>query len=311
MTINYQKKGGVLRLRSAELPFINTGASHSSLYLLAITLFLLLTITACGGDSTTSTPTTIEQATIEQTEEQAEILEPELEQEATEETNSPVVETPVEVEPEQTPNEMPQQQTTKRILPLGDSITQGGDGFPSYRRALWLLLKSADYDVDFIGSLHDFSGDVDNNLHDFDLDHEGHWAWETNQLEEGLPEWISEYTPDIVLLHTGTNDVDRDQSHQSTIDEISHIIDILRAKNPKVIVLLAKIIPMRGEDTAEFNVFVEDFANTKNTDQSPVVTVDQHSNYSPQEDSHDKWHPNSSGEQKMANKWFNALLPYL
>ncbi|MEE9327656.1 MAG: SGNH/GDSL hydrolase family protein [Cocleimonas sp.] len=299
MTINYQKKGGV--------PLQNTAISHPIYYRFS-TLLLLFTLTACGGKSsdTTTNQENTETTPVETVIEQPIIQEPEV----TEVIESPEVVTPVEPEPEQTENNPPQQ-TTKRILPLGDSITHGGDGFPSYRRVLWRLLKSANFDIDFIGSHRDFSGDIAENLQDFDLDHEGHWAWETNELEDKLPEWIKGYTPDIVLLHTGTNDVDRDQSHESTIAEISRIIDILRAKNPQVIILLAKIIPMRGEDTAEFNEFVEDFVGIKNTQQSPVVIVDQYSNYSPQNDSHDKWHPNSVGEQKMANNWFNALLPYL
>ncbi len=43
--------------------------------------------------------------------------------------------------------------TSIKILPLGDSITQGGRGFASYRRNLWFLLQDAGYKVDDIVNL--------------------------------------------------------------------------------------------------------------------------------------------------------------
>ncbi len=202
-------------------------------------------------------------------------------------------------------------QRTMRILPLGDSITNGGAGYPSYRRSLWFMLRNGDYNVDFIGSQRGFSGPVSDYLKDFDLDHEGHWAWEMGQLENSLPDWINNYTPDIVLLHAGTNDVARGQSHSSTISELNNIIDILRNKNANVVVLLAKIIPMRNRDTADFNEFIESFAASKTTTASPVVIVDQYEGYNPSSDNHDNYHPNERGEEKMATRWLNALEPYL
>lgn len=202
-------------------------------------------------------------------------------------------------------------QRATRILPLGDSITNGGEGFPSYRRSLWFMLRNENYNVDFIGSLRGFDGPVSDDLKDFDLDHEGHWAWEAGELEINLSNWLNGYTPDIVLLHAGTNDVDRGQSHSSTISELDSIIDILRNKNPSVVVLVAKIIPMQNRDTADFNAFIESFVALKNTSTSPVVIVDQHAGYNPSSDNHDNYHPNFTGEEKMATRWLNALKPYL
>ena len=125
------------------------------------------------------------------------------------------------------------------------------------------MLRNGDYNVDFVGSQRGFDGPVSDDLKDFDLDHEGHWAWEAGDIERNLSNWLNGYTPDIVLLHAGTNDIDRGQSHSSTISELDSIIDILRNKNPSVVVLLAKIIPMQNRDTADFNEFIESFAASK------------------------------------------------
>ena len=66
-----------------------------------------------------------------------------------------------------------------RIMPLGDSITQGAssgvtdeDFQVSYRLDLWDKLRNAGYDVDFVGSLNSGS-----SMEDFDADHEGHPGW--------------------------------------------------------------------------------------------------------------------------------------
>ena len=58
------------------------------------------------------------------------------------------------------------------IMPLGDSITRGED-LVGYRRELYVDLKNAGYDVDFVGSLQDGSS----TGYTFDYDHEGHGGW--------------------------------------------------------------------------------------------------------------------------------------
>jgi len=199
-----------------------------------------------------------------------------------------------------------------KILPLGDSITQGGNNYASYRRSLWFKLQNQGYDIDFIGSQSSFVGDVDEALKDFDLDHQGHWAQEAGWLDDNLDVWLINYTPDIVLLHAGTNDFYRGQSNSSTIDELDSIINNkFRAKNANVVILLAKIIPMKNTDTFSFNQFIESLAISKSTADSPVILVDQYTGYNPQTDNHDNWHPNTTGEEKMASRWFAALQPFL
>ncbi len=202
-------------------------------------------------------------------------------------------------------------QAVVKVLPLGDSITQGGSGFVSYRRDLWFLLKNAGYIIDFVGSQSEYHGEVTDNLKDFDQDHEGHWAWEAGELDSRLEDWLDDYQADIVLLHAGTNDFDRGQSNGSTIQELTSIIDKLRKNNSAVIILLAKIIPMKSKDTRAINERIEVLAEAESTKKSPIVLVDQHEGYEPLVDNHDNYHPNTLGESKIAKKWFENLVPFL
>ncbi len=199
-----------------------------------------------------------------------------------------------------------------RILPLGDSITQGGNERTSYRRTLWLKLKQHGFNVDFVGSQKEFQyASPPDKLLDFDLDHEGHWGWETNEIVDSLPTWLESYTADIALVHLGTNDFDRGESIPDTLKDLDSVLSLLRESNPDITILLAKIVPMRFKTTREFNTALGEWAKTKSTPTSKLIVVDQYAGYYPLIHNYDKYHPNSWGEKRMANRWFDALSPIL
>lgn len=201
---------------------------------------------------------------------------------------------------------------TIKILPLGDSITHGGKQRPSYRRALWLMLQQHGVSVDFVGSRNDFHrAKPAASMLDFDLDHEGYWGWETAQIVEVLPDRLDSYTPDIALIHLGTNDFDRGVPINRTLDDLSSILAVLRQDNPEITILLAEIIPMRFKSTRQFNDALRKWASVQSTPRSKLVLVDQYTGYYWLIDSYDKYHPNARGEQKIASRWFDALIAIL
>lgn len=211
-----------------------------------------------------------------------------------------------------------------RILPLGDSITHADANHLGYRYRLWVKLVDAGIDFDLIGSLRsNHLGNPQWPLYKgrlFDRDHEGHWGWRADEILSGpagqekdkLSEWLKGYTPDIVLIHLGTNDILRHQKVAETVDELKQIMVVLRADNPRVIILLAKLIPTRA---APINAWIEklnarivQMSASASTDQSPVIIVDQYSGFEAQDiDASDWLHPTPSGEEKMAAKWFEAI----
>ncbi|MEE9344214.1 MAG: PQQ-dependent sugar dehydrogenase [Methylococcales bacterium] len=206
-----------------------------------------------------------------------------------------------------------------KILPLGDSITDSILGNPSYRRPLWHQLNTSGYNVDFVGRPNYRHTTVPPELLDYDIDHEGHSGFEANQIENSITAWLGGFTADIVLLHIGTNDLDRGPGRgelvgdtiNETLTEIDGIIQKLRAQNSTIVVILAKIIPMRHYDTAIFNDEIDAFVSARTTVFSPIVVVDQYAGFDAIADTYDNYHPNSGGESKMADKWFLALQPFL
>lgn len=211
-------------------------------------------------------------------------------------------------------------QGSVRILPLGDSITQADKNHDSYRRSLWHMLRNAGYEIDYVGSLTtNHKGGPPSP--DFDLDHEGHWGWRADEIINGratqskLSKWLKDYTPDIVLIHLGTNDVFQGQSVSSTVDELEQIISILRRDNPKVKVLIAKLIPVTDQKVNNrinaFNDEIPRIALENDSPESRIIVVDLNNNFDAHSDTYDGVHPNSKGEQKMAEKWLDSLQPLM
>lgn len=210
-----------------------------------------------------------------------------------------------------------------RILPLGNSITYG-----HYRYDLWKSLVEQNIEFSFVGSVQSnpaSGGEVtvfpDVNGRPFDNHHEGHPGWTTRNILDGvgydpnagnLSGWLYTYDADIVLLHIGTNDVTF-ASAETTIENIKKIIRQLQADNPRVVVLLAKIIPRGGYEQQVININnrIDEVAAAMETATSCVKIVDHYSGYGVYTDNYDGIHPNRNGDIKMAKRWEEAILEVL
>ena len=210
------------------------------------------------------------------------------------------------------------------ILPLGDSITQGETGRDSYRFSLNQKLLAAGYQFDFVGSMNQTADCNSLVAENFDTDHEGHWGWRIDDIIKGrqtrcygtgkLADWLANYMPDLVLIHLGTNDVFQGSSVDSSIAELKQVVQILRQKNPQVAIFLAQLIPTSdpgvNQAIAELNQAIAVLVNETDLADSPVILVSQNSDFNPASDTYDGVHPNSQGEQKIAQKWFDAIETY-
>ena len=207
-----------------------------------------------------------------------------------------------------------------RIMPFGDSITSGF----TYRKPLWDLLKSNNIsNINFVGSLNGDSSP--------DGDHEGHACYKItlvllapgtgtfkkctpNENSVGdfrdLDTWFSRTRPDIVLWHMGTNDAASRVDPLKVMDAFSATLSKLRERNPKVIILIAKILPMTVADVSPINAAIPGWAVANSTNDSKIVVVDMNTGFDPSL-TYDGIHPNAAGGKWMADKWFNALKSIL
>lgn len=198
--------------------------------------------------------------------------------------------------------------TVLKLMPLGDSITQGAVGRASYRYWLFQLLRQASIEVDFVGSQSQ-NHQGSNLFNDFDQDHEGHWGWRSDQILAQIDTWARAARPDMVLIHLGTNDVFYNRDEASIIAYLSAIVDSLRVVNPRVTIIVAQLIPALLYDHIIFrlNKKIVDLVASKSTNSSKLMVVDQYNDINLLSDVYDGVHPNQSGEQKIAKKWFEAI----
>jgi acyl-CoA thioesterase-1 len=222
---------------------------------------------------------------------------------------------------------------TIKVLPLGDSISSAHTTWNSYRPALWKLLQSKGYKVDFIGSQRNHGPTTPPNGHatdTYDLDHEGHGGYRVDNFLSNEAGWFSlsnaltQYKPDIVLLHLGTNDIVQfgvkagwQTDNNKTVSEIQTMIGLLRSNNPNVIILLGQIIPIGcgsgwNNTVEDYNAKLKTLATSLTTSASPIIVVDHYTSFDCWHDFlSDYTHPNASGENKMATNWYNALSKVL
>ncbi len=251
-----------------------------------------------------------------------------------------------------------------KIMPLGDSITEGGGNIPDnpenntstyggliqpddqigYRGKLYdyfvgagYIMGTSDGELDFVGSKNTGT----NYTTSFDMDHEGHSGYTSFQIAENIDSWLSDQKPDIVLLHVGTNDGAQsipigdanatDQDANTTVNNVRKILTSIFAHNANSKVFLARIIEARRNDahtpnwTQNVNDAVEAMVAEHN-DTANIVIVNMQDgaditydpcgttqgDMQPFQDINGiyyyDFHPNYKGYEKMAQKWFDALI---
>jgi lysophospholipase L1-like esterase len=219
-----------------------------------------------------------------------------------------------------------------RVMPLGDSITNGLGGIPyatirtwldahpgsktdpaweethtdpydGYRAALKARLDRAGLKVDFVGSRH--SGTFG------DVDHEGHPGWTIEQINDILADRLDTFRPDVILMHLGTNDCRHDTGAAAAPAAYRTTMEIIKAHAPAAVVFVAKIIgnsryaaagAARARRVNLINAAIPGIVaaagpNFHLVDMSGIGGLDLA----------DAVHPNNAGYAKMAWTWYQAI----
>jgi lysophospholipase L1-like esterase len=201
-----------------------------------------------------------------------------------------------------------------KIMPLGDSIT-GSPG--CWRALLWNMLQNAGYtNINFVGTLPPQGCGIP-----YDGDNEGHGgALATGIVSQNLlPGWLAATNPDIVMMHLGTNDVwNGSFTTAQILAAYTTLVQQMRANNPAMKILVAQIIPMNpsgcsycAPGVVNLDAAIPAWASSLTTAQSPIVVVNQWTGFNDATDTVDGVHPNDSGNQKIASKWYPALTSFL
>ncbi|MGW3962601.1 cellulose binding domain-containing protein [Amycolatopsis sp. NPDC005003] len=186
------------------------------------------------------------------------------------------------------------------VMPLGDSITQGGS-IGGYRLDLGAKLRADGRSIDFVGSLSDGPASMP------DRNHEGHPGWTIAQIDQNVTGWLNTYRPRTILLHIGTNDM-YGSDPGGAPRRLSALVDRITNLVPGTDVFVATIIPISFADQTvrTFNAAIAPDMRAKAAAGKRVHLVDMYPSVAVA-DLPDGIHPNAAGYSKMATTWYNAL----
>jgi len=225
---------------------------------------------------------------------------------------------------------------TIRIHPIGDSITRGAEG-DCYRHYLKTKLKNeAHINIDFVGlcphgpnylaNWNDFP-DMFNKL-EGDIEHGGWGALKINEIMDmtnntrGYPkvtieQEIDSCEADIILLMAGTNDI----ISKYLLDEAparfeTLVTRILNATTAQLIVTTVPPTPLptptKKIDTLNAHIRIIMDSLVAKWDNLTFIDINSALSDSDYTDFlSDAYHPNSSGFEKIANEWYDAIVPII
>ncbi len=193
-----------------------------------------------------------------------------------------------------------------RIMPLGDSITDGYNVPGGYRVELEDELLAAGYEFDFVGSRVNGPDSL------ADREHEGHSGLRIDQLARLVDASVARHQPEVVLLMIGTNDVLQGYRLAEAPQRVSELIDRIAARAPSATILVSSLTPLAAASAEErvrgYNAAIPRIVRNKAAEGRPVVFVDMHPALTTS-DLADGVHPNRTGYRKMAAVWRTALPP--
>lgn len=198
-----------------------------------------------------------------------------------------------------------------RIMPLGDSITE----ITCWRALVWDAIAQAGYanKVQYVGSQNSNPENCKPQTANWDEHHEGHSGWLAIDIANSyLTTWLKNTPADIVMFMLGTNDVTRGHTTTEIIAAYTKMVNIMRAANPKMKIIVDLVIPLSFSNSAitALNAAIPAWAKGLNSTESPIVIADCNTGF-PTSDLRDGVHPNAAGDKILASRISPLLLNYI
>ena len=214
------------------------------------------------------------------------------------------------------------------IWPLGDSITDGYQVAGGYRTELYQDLTNAGITFTFVGSQTDNPSPALTAAGQ--INHEGHSGYRTDQIYNNLlgsdgtagnngGYWVdggngtgrSAISPDIILLHIGTNDRTQGETVQTMYNKLVTLLNDLKQDLPNAKIFVASLIPRTDDAGAEasqeaYNAMIPALVASMGPN---FHFVDMHSVVTPAEVAagNSGLHPDQAGYNAMGDAWFAAI----
>ncbi|WP_083473261.1 FG-GAP-like repeat-containing protein [Frankia sp. R43] len=195
-----------------------------------------------------------------------------------------------------------------RLMPVGDSITYGvgSSDDNGYRDELWDSLSPTVLTLDFVGS--NSSGTMS------DRNHNGWRGAVINEIANVAVADAASMRPNVVTLMAGTNDIQKNQDVAGAPARLGELIDGLRAASPGVAIVVATLVPVKGDTEAQnrrntYNEAVRSLVADRQDGGQKIMLAEM----GPMTDAmmFDRLHPNDAGYDYMAIQFDDAVRAML
>jgi lysophospholipase L1-like esterase len=223
----------------------------------------------------------------------------------------------------------PSDGTACKIMPLGDSITDGvGSSGGGYRVELFKQTITNSQLITFVG--RNLNGPtsvtVSGQTKTFPRNHEGYSGYTIDSgggrtgISTLVDAGISANMPHIVLLMIGTNDVNISLDLTNASTRLGALLDRISKDAPKALIVIAKIVPTTNDTTntrvRTYNDAIPGLVQTRAAAGGHIVMVDMYTAFTSNTSyktaiMSDELHPNDAGYVVMAQTWYAAIKSYL
>jgi lysophospholipase L1-like esterase len=212
-----------------------------------------------------------------------------------------------------------------KIMPVGDSITEGKYTKGGYRKPLYQMLKDNGYSVTFVGKEDngDPANDTGFSTGMEDPNHEGYGSARIGMLLNGgttekhtalpIKKTLAINNPDVVLILLGTNDIFGITPTDTLRQTMEKLASTIFEQDPNTTVILASIPPIakieaRNADVNAYNAVLPEIVAKEKALHHKIEFADIHSVFTdPADLSGDRVHPSATGYNKMAALWYSIL----
>lgn len=200
-----------------------------------------------------------------------------------------------------------------KVLPLGDSITYGSPtNNGGYRVELFTRSVAYGKHLTFVGSQSDGPATVAGMA--FPGNNEGHPGWTIAQITGiATPSSALKDSPEIVLLHIGTNDLPNSLTGAS--NRLAQLVDQIVTALPRSLLVVAQIMPLPWAESSvvSYNAAIPAIVQARVAQGKHVIMVDMNTGFPMSGGfASDNIHPNDTvGYPWMGDQWYTTIAPYL
>jgi lysophospholipase L1-like esterase len=212
-----------------------------------------------------------------------------------------------------------------KVMPLGDSITDGIDSTQAYasnggyRLELFRQAVLGGHDITYVGTRppNGPTGNVEGQP--FPRNHEGISGNTIQQVADRVDAALVANPPDIVLLQIGTNNLYQGMAADIP-GQLASLLDQITEGAPDALVVVAQITPLGGQfpnnGVAPYNAAIPGIVQERVSAGKHLIIVDQFTRIASTPNFvtqllPDNIHPNAAGYAIMGETWYGAIEAFL